>query len=405
MALTVKKIEAIKAIGKRFEVSDKDGLSVRISATGKLTFQYRYRKDGKQQRFDYGNFGTLEGQLTLAKARELHHINKNKISQGFFPKKDQESTKGVETVADLFNSWFNKYCVKNRKTTDHAKQLIDADIIPEIGSIKIEKMKKAHFRDLFDGIIERGSMTQAEKCRALCKQVLNWSVERDYIETNPLQNFSARAIGYKYKPKDRFLNDEEIGIVWNGLDCSNMTTPTINAIKIMFLTGLRRSEPFLAQWKQINLDNRVWTIPKENNKSDRENEVMISSLLMEVLENQRDYCFKIGGSKWLFPSIKDPLIPITPRSVTNAVRRHCDRGHWKDTNGAPIPKFTPHALRHTFETKLTEIGIEYIVMKQMINHSIGNMSDVYNHANLNEKKLEAMEKWAEKIKGCIDEKH
>ena len=38
----------------------------------------------------------------------------------------------------------------------------------------------------------------------------------------------------------------------------------------------------------------------------------------------------------------------------------------------------------------------------MINHSIGNMSDVYNHANLNEKKLEAAEKWADKIRGCVN---
>lgn len=402
MALTVKKIEAIKATGKRFEISDKDALSVRVSISGKITFQYRYRRDGKQQRHDYGDFGNLEGQLTLAKAREVHHVTKNKISNGIYPNKYAESSQGVVTIADLFNSWFEKYCVKNRKDSSHAKQIIDADIIPEIGSIKIEKMTKAHYRDMLDSIIKRGSMTQAEKCRALCKQVLNWSVERDYITENPLQNFSARAIGYKYKPKDRFLNDEEIGIVWNGLDISDMSTPTINALKIMFLTGLRRSEPFLAEWKHI--EDNVWTIPKENNKSERENEVMISSLLLEVLEDQRAYCNKLSGSKWLFPSLKDPSIPITPRSVTNAVRRHCERNFWKDSNDDPIPKWTPHALRHTFETKLSEIGIEYIVLKQMINHSIGNMSDVYNHANLNDKKLEAMEKWADKIRSCVNEK-
>jgi integrase len=404
MALTVKRIEAIKVTGKRFEVSDKDGLSVRVSATGKLTFQYRYRKNDKQQRYDYGDFGNLEGQLTLAKAREVHHITKNKISQGIFPNKTFEANQAVSTVSDLFNGWFEKYCVKNRKDSSHAKQIIDADVIPKIGSIKIDKMTKAHFRDMLDSIIKRGSMTQAEKCRALCKQVLNWSVERDYIAVNPLQNYSARAIGYKYKPKDRFLNDEEIGIVWNGLDCSDMTTPTINAIKIMLLTGLRRSEPYLAEIKHINFETMIWTIPKENNKSDRMNGVMISTLLNEILQDQLDYCRQIGSSKWLFGSLKDPTIPITPRSVTNAVRRHCSRGHWKDSNNEPIPKFTPHAFRHSFETKLTEIGIEYIVMKQMINHSIGNMSDVYNHANLNEKKLKAAEKWADKIRVCINEK-
>ncbi|GAA6206545.1 tyrosine-type recombinase/integrase [Thalassotalea sp. SU-HH00458] len=402
MALTVKQLDAIKPTGKRFEVSDKDGLSVRVSATGKKTFQYRYRKNGKQQRHDYGDYGAGKNQLTLAKAREVHYKTKNEISDGFYPNQLNTGSKEIKTVKDIFDSWYEIYCVKNRKNPEYARDLIAADITPQIGHIKPSKLTKAHFRDLLDIIIERGSMTQAEKCRAICKQVCKWAAERDYILSNPLQEFSASAIGYKYKPSDRFLNDEEIGIVWNGLDLSGMETPTINALKIMMLTGLRRSEPYLAKLSEIDFKNKVWKIPKENNKSDRANEIMLSSLLIEVLENQIAYCESIGGSTWLFPSIKDTAKHIDSNSATRAVKRHCDRNHWVNEEGGSIPDWTPHALRHTFETKLTEIGIEYIVMKRMINHAIGGMSDIYNHAQLNDKKLEAMEKWSDKIRGCIN---
>ena len=397
MPLTVKQIDAIKPTGKRFEVIDAHGLSVRVSMTGKKTFQYRYSFNGKQSRHDYGNYPTI----TLAEARKLHHDFKDKLARGITPKTKEFGS--IDKVDQLFEQWHKKYNLVNRKRPEAAKLLIDSDIVPSIGHIKLKRLTKSHFRDMLDAIIARGSHTHAERVRALCKQVLKWGSERDYIEHNPIQNFSASAIGYKYKPKDRFLNDQEIGAVWNLLDLSNMAPSTINALRVMMLTGLRRSEPYLAEWKHISFATKTWVIPSANNKSERENEVMMSSLLIEVLKNQQAFVNELGGSKWVFPSANNLDRHLNPQSVTRAVKRHCDNNFWRLDQDTFIPDWTPHALRHTFETKLSEIGVDYIVLKRLINHAIGNMSDVYNHAQLNDKKLEAMQKWADKIMRCANE--
>ena len=376
-----------------YEQTLKDGLSVRVTKTGKKVFQGRYSIQGKRKRFDHGYFPNL----SIVEAFDNHRQMQNAIDDGENP--FSSVTLGrvkIQTLGDLFNQWHKRVGLK-RKRPDSPLQIINADIIPSIGDIPLGKIRKSHFLDLIYSIQDRGAETQAERTRVLCKQVLKWGSQNDYLDKNPIEDINAKAIGYKSKSRDRFLTDEEIGIVWNGLDLSDMSTPTINAIKVMILTGLRRSEPYLAKWSDIDLDNQSWKIPASNNKSDRANEVMVSKLLESVLEDQKVFCESLGGSIWVFPALNDTSKHIDPKSVTRAVKRHCDRKHWKSKDDSPIPSWTPHALRHTFETKLTEIGIDYVVMKRLLNHEIGNMSGVYNHAELRDRKLAAMEKWASKI--------
>ena len=45
-----------KAINAITVKTDRDGLSVRVSKTGKLTFQFRYRYAGKAKRIDLGSY-------------------------------------------------------------------------------------------------------------------------------------------------------------------------------------------------------------------------------------------------------------------------------------------------------------------------------------------------------------
>lgn len=51
---------------KRFDLTDRDGLAAKISELGRVTFQYRYRFQGKSKRLSLGRFPDM----TLAQARE-----------------------------------------------------------------------------------------------------------------------------------------------------------------------------------------------------------------------------------------------------------------------------------------------------------------------------------------------
>ena len=363
------------------------GLSVRVTKTGKKVFQGRYSVGGKRKRHDHGYYPIL----SVKKAFELHTTMQNQIDEGLNP-----FCRSISTCIDLFDQWYEVIGM-TRKDPSGARVLIDADISKVIGQIKLQKLKKREVMNMIRAIQKRGSNTQAERVRVLCKQVFKWGVQNDYLEKNPIADITGSAIGYRYTPRDRFLNDEEIGCIWNQLDLSDMSVSTVNALRLMLLTGLRRSEPILAKWADIDYQNEIWTIPAANNKSNRKNQIMLTEMMVRILKNQKDFCEMLGGSDWVFPSFTDLNQHMDVLSVTKAVRRHCQRQFWIDSIGNPIPAWTPHALRDTFETKLTEIGIDYVTMKKMLNHAIGGMSDVYNHAQLNDKKRDALLRWESKI--------
>ena len=60
------------------------------------------------------------------------------------------------------------------------------------------------------------------------------------------------------------------------------------ALEFLILTACRTSEVRLAVWDEIDLENRVWTIPKERMKAGREHRVPLSDRCIEILDDLSD---------------------------------------------------------------------------------------------------------------------
>ena len=56
MALNDRQLKCLKTTGKRYEVADGQGLSVRVSPKGQLTFQMRFRFGNQLCRYDLGTY-------------------------------------------------------------------------------------------------------------------------------------------------------------------------------------------------------------------------------------------------------------------------------------------------------------------------------------------------------------
>ena len=82
------------------EVTDGDGLSVRISPKGLITFQVRHMRDGKQVRTSLGRYPSM----TLKEAR----IRAAEIKEGLVSTSENDEP----TPLVLFNEWFEKYVMR-----------------------------------------------------------------------------------------------------------------------------------------------------------------------------------------------------------------------------------------------------------------------------------------------------
>ena len=65
-----------------------------------------------------------------------------------------------------------------------------------------------------------------------------------------------------------------------------------------------------------------------------------------------------------------------------------------------VRRFTPHDLRSTARSYLTELGINLIVAERCLNHSLGGLIGIYDqHDYMTERRI-ALELWTEFILAC-----
>lgn len=56
-----------------------------------------------------------------------------------------------------------------------------------------------------------------------------------------------------------------------------------------------------------------------------------------------------------------------------------------------------HDLRRSFSTKLNELGIAPHVVEQLLGHTMPGVMSVYNHSQYLPEKLDALNKWYERL--------
>lgn len=181
-----------KEYPKPFEKTDRDGLSARVSAKGKITFQLRFWLDSKQCRLDVGTYPVMP----LKQAREEIIKYKADIAKGHDPRvtKQLEKQANIEaiTVEKLFYQWHESYCVKNKKGHFEIKRSFEIHLFPALGNFPVDKVTAAMWCDLFD---KKAKESESITSRLLVnsKQMLSWGLRRQLIAANVLQAITAKA--------------------------------------------------------------------------------------------------------------------------------------------------------------------------------------------------------------------
>ena len=82
---------------------------------------------------------------------------------------------------------------------------------------------------------------------------------------------------------------------------SNASKVSKLAFEFLVLTAARSSEVRLARWNEMDLAERLWTIPGERMKMAREHRVPLSGRTLEILDRTRA---RTGGTGLVFPNLQ-----------------------------------------------------------------------------------------------------
>ncbi len=98
----------------------------------------------------------------------------------------------------------------------------------------------------------------------------------------------------------------------------NLSVPTRCLIEWQLLTLARPSEASGAQWAEIDLNAKLWTIPAERMKAKREHIVPLSSQAVEILEVMKPIS---AHREHVFPSRNNPKVAMNSQTANAALKR------------------------------------------------------------------------------------
>jgi len=387
---TDNQIKNLKPEEKTHRITEGNGFYIRITPQGKKAWLYRYHYAGKDQIITLGYYPAM----TLSQARTACQGLFDLWQSGVDPKAHmiKLAEAKTDTVKKLVTGWYTNYILKERKQPKQIEQLINADIVPLLGSVELAKLTPALVTRALDTIVKRGSPVHANKVLAALKQAFSYGVRRGALQENPAILLQARDIGGIEKPRDRNLSIDEIKtlLLFLNNDKNRMSLQTKNAIKIILYTGIRTGELRLATSDEIDFQNSLWTIPKENTK---QGEVMKIHLSEPVKDMFRELLAASTSKYILSAKAGEPLsLKALPRAI-NRIQDRVGIDHW-----------TAHDLRRSFCTQLSQsLFIDPVVIEKCLGHKMPKIMATYNKNEMLPQREEALTRWSQYLDSLLAE--
>ena len=391
MALSDAKLR--KIAGKPYdgpaELPDGQGLSARVTKTGHVNFQYRYRYGQRARRMALGAYGDI----TLKEARELHAEARRILQTGSDPATvrmmEIQDRHAAVTVNDCLNAWMNSRHALKLVRLKQWRRLFELHVIPVVGAFVVDDMTIQHWDKVFSPM-QGAASTQAGILLGKMKGVLNYALRRSMIKSNILATWKVKDVGTPIKNRSRYLNDEEIGRFWLAVDRTDMTEAHKILMKLILLTGCRGVEIRTAKKADIDLLKGQWRVSDEDSKTGVGFLRGLSRQACELFEAAFEF---FPEHTYVFPparSLEDrPMAASVLLSLAKQVGNVMGVSDWGN-----------HDLRRTMKTVMSRIGVHPHVSEKVLGHKLAGILAVYDQHDYADEQRAALERWVDHIAQC-----
>ena len=213
-------------------------------------------------------------------------------------------------------------------------------------------------------IREKSGSAQAALAVRVLKALYAYAIARFQI---PERNIGRilRVAGITLTPirKTRHIQKNDLPKWYKAVSSQSKTRQERTARDIFLLglfTGLRKTEIMSLKWEDIDLRSRILTA--RNTKNHRDHSLPLPDFLVRLLRERKP---DTGKSPYVFPG-KDLTVRI----------RDIDDSRFRVIDESGI-NFTIHDLRRTFATIAAEMGIPPYLLKKLLNHKSGDVTEGY----------------------------
>jgi integrase len=389
MALTDAGIKALKPRDGRYIVTDGRGLSLEVLPSGRMSWLYRYRLDGKYGKVNLGRYPDLP----LKTAREKRDGFAGKVAKGESPAEEKKLARAGlttnPTVRVFGERYYKEQVLKRWKDPKTIRRYLDNEIFPTLGERLLKDVTALDVQALVYRKRDNGRVQAAMQLRNVLKQIFAYAIETQLVTVNPAVMVATRYIG-KARKRSRVLTPKEIRLYLRTIYQSNIRRQFKLALHIILLTLSRKSELLLARWEHVNFEAGEWLIPEENAKTDKPHIVYLST---QVAEMFRELKALAGGSELVLPGRSSLARPFAKNALNKALE-----GLTFD-----MDPLTIHDLRRTGATLLTENGFNKDVIEKALSHEHEGIRAVYIVAEYAEQRRKMLQWWADYLDSIVNE--
>ena len=323
--------------------------------------------------------------ISLADAREAAREVFSETGKGGDPAAARRATgqaAEANTLSLIARQFITRYAKRRNRSWQETERILERYVLPEWGDRPISEITRRDILDLLDGMVDRGVPVMAKQTHATIRKLFYWALDRDIISTSPCVRVPVPGAAAE---RDRVLTDEELRAVW--LACDPLGWPFGAVVRLLILTAQRRDEVATTEWGDLDLDQRLWTIPGRRTKNGQTQEVPLCAAAVSILS-------EVPRTSDVFVFSTDGRVPVA--GFSTAKRRLdalCGVSDW-----------VLHDLRRTTATGLARLGEAPHVVEKVLNHKSGTVSGVaaiYNRHGYLDEKRQALDAWARRVNAIV----
>jgi integrase len=362
---------------------DIPGFGLRLRKDGGRTWIFQYKLGTKQlgtkqRRMKLGKFEATP----VARARDLASEAYAKVQLGRDPadEKDRESARASETFEVVAKLFLGRQRNRVRPSSySEAERHLLTNCKP-LHSRSLDTIEQRVIAQRLTEITQANGPIAANRVRTTLSAFFSWAMREGLAKGNP----AAATNRNDENTRDRVLSAAELHSLWNALSPGDFGA----IVKLLILTGQRKTEIADLRWSEIDLERSFIRLPAERVKNGRVHEIPISGAVRQILETQirrKDRDFVFGEGQRGFSGFGKSKQRV-------------------DTKTKLLP-WTLHDLRRTAATGMAEIGVQPHIVEAVLNHVSGHKSGVagiYNRASYEAEKATALARWADHVTSIVE---
>lgn len=389
--LTDTKIKNAQARDKTYKISDFQGLYLEVTPKGQKYWRLKYRINKKEKRLAIGVYPAI----SLKEARKQKDQAKEQLAQGLDPSAEKQKRIHLEnnpenTFSQITEQWYEKMLSSWAPSTAKKRRgLLNNDLLPYLGNQQVRSINTPDIVLTLQRIHNRGAADSAHNAKQVLNQIFSYAKQLGKVEFNVASDLNNVLPAKKTTHRPAITDPVQFGKLLADIDNLKGSHIVRTALSLAPLLFQRPGELCAMEWKELDLDKAIWTIPKEKKKE--RNQIdgdHIVPLSQQALTLIKDIQPLTGNCKYVFPNQRSKDKCMQTESLNKALRK---LGYDTKT------EHCAHGFRASARTMLEEQlnqRVEWI--EQQLAHNVrDSLGRAYNRTKHLPERHKMMQKWAE----------